>query len=290
MGWHDARAPKRTANLDQMQPKIVLEPGKADREYFKDLWRYRELFYVLAWRDVSVRYRQTVVGVAWAVIRPAISTVVFTILFGKVGKFPSGGVPYPVLVMSGMLPWQLFSAALSDSGNSLIANSNLITKVYFPRLIIPGSSLVTSLIDFAISLSMLAVLMVVYRVMPTWQLVFLPAFVLLALASAAGMGAWVSALNVKYRDFIFIVPFVVQLGLYISPVGFSSSVVPEQWRLLYALNPMAGVIDGFRWCLLGGACPILGWNFLVSLAVVVVLVVTGFLYFRKTERGFADVI
>jgi lipopolysaccharide transport system permease protein len=284
------RDPKRTANLDQMQPKIVLEPGKADREYFKDLWRYRELFYVLAWRDVSVRYRQTVVGVAWAVIRPAISTVVFTILFGKVGKFPSGGVPYPVLVMSGMLPWQLFSAALSDSGNSLIANSNLITKVYFPRLIIPGSSLVTSLIDFAISLAMLAALMVIYGVMPTWQLVFLPAFVLLALASAAGMGAWVSALNVKYRDFIFIVPFVVQLGLYISPVGFSSSVVPEQWRLLYALNPMAGVIDGFRGCLLGGACPILGWNFLISLAVVVVLAITGFLYFRKTERGFADVI
>ena len=273
-----------------MQPKIVLEPGKADREYFKDLWRYRELFYVLAWRDVSVRYKQTVVGLAWAVLRPALSTVVFTVLFGRLGKFPSGGVPYPVLVMAGMLPWQLFSAGLSDSGNSLIANSNLITKVYFPRLIIPGSALVASLIDFVISLSLLAVLMAVYGVMPTWQLVLLPLFVLLALASAAGMGAWFSALNVKYRDFMYVVPFIVQLGLYVSPVGFSSNVVPERWRLLYALNPMAGVIDGFRWCVLGGASPILGWRFLISLAVVVALAISGFLFFRKTERGFADVI
>ena len=273
-----------------MQPKIVLEPGKAEREYFKDLWRYRELFYVLAWRDVSVRYKQTSVGIAWAVLRPALSTVVFTVIFGKLGKFPSGGVPYPLLVLAGMLPWQLFSAALSESGGSLIANSSLITKVYFPRLIIPGSAMVTSLIDFGISASMLAVLMAVYGVTPGWQIVLLPMFVLLALVTAAGMGAWISALNVKYRDFHFVVPFVVQLGLYISPVGFSSSVVPEKWRLLYALNPMVGVIDGFRWCVLGGSFPLFGWSFLVGLAIVVATAISGFLYFRRTERGFADVI
>ena len=260
------------------------------REYFKDLWRYRELFYVLAWRDVSVRYKQTSVGIAWALLRPALSTIVFTVIFGRLGKFPSGGVPYPVLVLAGMLPWQLFSAGLSESGNSLIANSNLITKVYFPRLIIPGSSIVTSLIDFGISASLLAVLMAVYGVTPGWQIILLPVFVLLALVSAAGMGAWISALNVKYRDFIFVVPFIVQLGLYISPVGFSSSVVPQRWRLLYALNPMVGVIDGFRWCVLGGASPLLGWSFLVCLAIVFATAISGFLYFRRTERGFADVI
>jgi lipopolysaccharide transport system permease protein len=273
-----------------MQPKIVLEPGKADREYLRDLWRYRELFYVLAWRDLSVRYKQTSMGIAWAVLRPAVSTVVFTVIFGKLGKFPSGGVPYPVLVLCGMLPWQLFSSGLSDSGSSLIANSNLITKVYFPRLIIPGSSMVTSLVDFGISASMLAVLMVIYSVTPGWQIVFLPLFLLMALLSAAGMGAWISALNVKYRDFIFVVPFIVQLGLYVSPVGFSSSVVPDRWRPLYALNPMVGVIDGFRWCLLGGACPLLGWSFFVAAAIVVATAIGGFLFFRRTERGFADVI
>ena len=273
-----------------MQSKIVIEPGKADREYFKDLWRYRELFYVLAWRDVSVRYKQTVVGIAWAVLRPALTTIVFTVLFGRLGKFPSGGVPYPVLVLTGMLPWQLFSSGLSESGNSLIANSNLITKVYFPRLIIPGSSLVTSLIDFSISLLMLAVLLAVYRVAPGWPIVFLPVFVLLALLCAAGMGAWLSALNVKYRDFIFVVPFIVQLGLYVSPVGFSTSVVPERWRMLYAMNPMVGVIDGFRWCVLGGASPLSRWTFVVSLSIVIVTAMSGFLFFRKTERSFADVI
>lgn len=273
-----------------MATRLTLEAGKANREYFRDLWRYRELFYVLAWRDVSVRYKQTLVGIAWAIVRPALSTIVFTVIFGKLGKFPSGGVPYPVLVLAGMLPWQLFSAGLSESGNSLIANSNLITKVYFPRLIIPGSSLVTSLIDFTISASMLAAVMIVYGVKPGWQLAFLPAFVLLAMVSAAGMGAWLSALNVRYRDFIFVVPFIVQLGLYISPVGFSSSVVPERWRALYALNPMVGVIDGFRWCVLGGGCPLFHWSFFVSLAIVAGIATSGFIYFRNTERSFADVI
>jgi lipopolysaccharide transport system permease protein len=269
---------------------IVLEAGKSDREYFKDLWRYRELFYVLAWRDVSVRYKQTAIGVAWAIVRPALSTLVFTVVFGKLGRFPSGSTPYPVLVMAGMLPWQLFSSAFSESGQSLIANSNLITKIYFPRIIIPGSALVTSLIDFAISAVLLAILMLAYHVMPGWQIVFLPVFVLLALMAAAGMGAWVSALNVKYRDFAFVVPFIVQLGLYLSPVGFSAAVVPEKWRLLYSLNPMVGVIEGFRWSLLGGSTPVHGWSFFASLAIIVAVGASGIIHFRRTERSFADVI
>jgi lipopolysaccharide transport system permease protein len=273
-----------------MSTRIVLEAGKTDREYFKDLWRYRELFYVLAWRDVSVRYKQTAIGIAWAILRPALSTVVFTVIFGKLGKFPSGGLPYPILVLSGMLPWQLFSAALGESGNSLVANSNLITKVYFPRLIIPGSSLITSLIDFAISLVMLAILMVVYRVSPGWQLVCLPVFVVLALIAAAGLGAWLSALTVKYRDFSFVVPFVTQLGLYVSPVGFISSIVPERWHVFYFLNPMVGVIDGFRWCIFRGRFPVNWLGLAMSLAVISIISVSGFFYFRSTERGFADVI
>jgi lipopolysaccharide transport system permease protein len=273
-----------------MSTKIILEAGKTDQEYFKDLWRFRELFYVLAWRDISVRYKQTVVGILWALLRPALSTVVFTVVFGKLGKFPSNGTPYPILVLAGMLPWQMFSAGLSESGQSLVANSGLITKVYFPRLIIPGSSLVTSLIDFSISLVMLAILMIVYGVAPGWQIVFLPVFVLLTLVSAAGMGAWISALNVKYRDFTFVVPFIMQMGLYLSPVGFSSSVIPEKWRALYALNPLVGIIDGFRWCILRGAVDIRWTSLALSVLIILVVAVSGFLYFRRTERGFADVI
>jgi lipopolysaccharide transport system permease protein len=269
---------------------IVLEAGKSDREYFKDLWRYRELFYVLAWRDVSVRYKQAVVGIAWAALRPALSTVILTIVFGKLGRLPSGDTPYPLLVMAGLLPWQLFASALSDSGQSLISNSNLITKIYFPRLIIPGSALVTSLIDFTIATALLAILMIGYRTVPGWQIVFLPLFILAALLAAAGIGAWVSALNVKYRDFGVVVPFILQLALYASPVGFSAAAVPEKWRLLYSLNPMVGVIEGFRWCLLGGSPPVHGVGFFLSLAIIAIVAVTGIVHFRKTERGFADVI
>jgi lipopolysaccharide transport system permease protein len=273
-----------------MSTKIVLEAGNTDQEYFKDLWRFRELFYVLAWRDVSVRYKQTAVGILWAILRPALSTIVFTVVFGKLGRFPSGGVPYPVLVLTGMLPWQLFSSALTESGNSLVANSGLITKVYFPRLIVPGSALVTSLIDFAISAVMLAILMVIYGVVPSWRIVFLPLFILLALVTAAAMGTWISALNVRYRDFAFVVPFITQLGLYISPVGFSSNVVPPKWATLYSLNPIVGVIDGFRWCALGGNMSLRWSGLAISIAIVLVLAVTGFSYFRRTERGFADII
>jgi lipopolysaccharide transport system permease protein len=273
-----------------MGRRVVLQAGRADREYFRDLWRYRELFYVLAWRDVAVRYKQTVMGVAWAVVRPALATVVFTVVFGKLGRFPSGGVPYPILVLSGMLPWQLFSASLTESGTSLITNSALITKVYFPRLIIPGSSLVTALIDFAISLVMLAILMAYYGFTPGWQLICLPFFIVLTLFTAAGMGAWISALNVKYRDLMYVIPFIVQLGLYISPVGFSSTVVPERWRVLYSFNPMASIIDGFRWCVLGGRIAPTASGLAVSLVVIAILGTTGFLHFRQTERSFADVI
>jgi lipopolysaccharide transport system permease protein len=270
--------------------EVVLEAGTADREYFRDLWRYRELFYILAWRDISVRYRQTLFGVAWAAVRPLVATVVFTIVFGRLGKFPSHGVPYPVLVLTGMLPWQLFSSALTDSGRSLVSNANLITKVYFPRLIIPGSALVTSLVDFGVSAAMLAGLMAVYGLWPSWQIVFLPLFVLLALINAAGVGIWIASLAVKYRDFLVVVPFLVQLGLYLSPVGFSTVTVPVQWRLLYSLNPMVGVIDGFRGCILGGPICREPVALFGSAALSVLILLAGVRYFRSTERNFADVI
>src|SRR4051794_34530530 len=232
--------------------ELIIEAGRTERQYWRDLWRYRELFYFLAWRDLLVRYKQTVVGVAWSIIRPFLTMVVLTIVFGAFAKMPDGGVPYPILVFCGMLPWQFFSTALSESGNSLVTNSNLISKVYFPRLVVPASSVITSFVDFLISAAFLVVLMIWYRFMPSHHVAFLPLFTLLAFAAAFGAGLWIAALMVEYRDFRFIVPFIVQFGLYISPVGFISSVVPEKWRLLYSSNPMVGVIDGFRWCILGG--------------------------------------
>ena len=228
-------------------PELIIEANRKERQYWHDLWTYRELFYFLAWRDLLVRYKQTVVGVAWSFIRPFLTMVVFTIVFGKLGKMPSAGVAYPLLVFTGMLPWQFFSTAISESGNSLINNSNLISKVYFPRLIVPASSVLTSLVDFLISAVFLVVLMIWYNAIPPAQILFLPAFILFGLAISLGVGVWTAALMVRYRDFRFIVPFIVQFGLYISPVGFVSTVVPEGWRLLYFLNPIAGVIDGFRW-------------------------------------------
>lgn len=269
---------------------VVLQAGRSDREYFRDLWRYRELLYMLAWRDISVRYRQTLIGIAWAALRPLIATVVFSVVFGRIGKFPSPGIPYPVLVLSGMLPWQLFSSALSESGRSLVTNANLITKVYFPRLLIPGSSVIASLIDFAISAVMLVGLMLYFGAAPGWQIVCLPAFIVLALMTSAGAGIWSAALSVRYRDFLVVVPFLLQLGLYLSPVGFSSSVVPAEWRLLYSLNPMVGVIDGFRWCLLGGNVPLQPLPLAASAVLSLFVFVTGVRYFRKAEREFADVI
>jgi lipopolysaccharide transport system permease protein len=280
--------------------ELVIEPGRAERQYWRDLWRYRELFYFLAWRDILVRYKQTVIGIAWALIRPFLTMVVFTLVFGKIAKLPSvGDAPYAIMVFAALLPWQFFSTALSESSNSLIGNANLISKVYFPRLIVPAGSVITSLVDFLISVAFLGVLMLWYQFVPGWRIVYLPLLTVLAFAAALGPGLWLSALNVEYRDFRYIVPFIVQFGLYISPVGFSTNSVPEAaeflgyvWnvRLLYSLNPMVGVIDGFRWAILGGESTIYLPGFLLSLGIVALLLVTGIWYFRKTEKTFADVI
>ena len=269
---------------------LTIEAGKTERQYWKDIWKYRELLYFLAWRDMLVRYKQTVVGVAWSLIRPLLTMLILTWVFGKLGKMPSGGVPYGLLVFCGMLPWQFFSTALSECGNSLVANSNLISKVYFPRLIVPASSVITSMVDFLISGAFLVGMMIWYRFVPPATIVLLPLFIVLAFAASFGAGLWIAALMVKYRDFRFIVPFIVQFGLYVSPVGFRTDVVPEQWRLLYSLNPMVGVIDGFRWCVLGGEQSIYWPGVALSVLGVAVLVVTGIWYFRHTERTFADVI
>ena len=270
--------------------ELILEPGRTERQYWRDLWKYRELFYFLAWRDLLVRYKQTVVGVAWSLIRPFLTMLVLTVVFGKFGKLPSGGVPYPILVFCGMLPWQFFSTALSESGNSLVGNANLISKVYFPRLVVPASSVITSFVDFLISAAFLVVLMIWYHYLPSPNSLLLPAFVLLAFAASFGAGLWIAALMVEYRDFKFIVPFIAQFGLYISPVGFASSIVPERWRLLYSLNPVVGVIDGFRWSILGGQHALYLPGLLSSVLGVALLLITGIWYFRKTERTFADVI
>jgi lipopolysaccharide transport system permease protein len=273
---------------------LIIEPGRAEKNYWRDLWRYRELFYFLAWRDILIRYKQTTVGVAWSLIRPFLTMLVLTVVFGKLGKMPSGGVPYPLLVMSGMLPWQFFSTALSESGNSLVGNSNLISKVYFPRLIVPASSVITSFVDFVITALFLVGLMFWYHFVPPVNILVLPLFVVLAFAASFGVGLWIAALMVKYRDFRFIVPFVVQFGLYASPVPMLSSVVSDRWgnmaRAIYSLNPIVGVIDGFRWCLLGGENTIFWPGLLVSILGTVVLIISGLWYFRQTERGFADII
>jgi lipopolysaccharide transport system permease protein len=270
---------------------IVLEAGRAERNYWSDLWHYRELFAILAWRDIAVRYKQTVIGIAWAVVRPVLTMIIFTIIFGRLAKLPSdGAVPYPVLVFVGMLPWFLFSGILSEASNSLISNTNLISKVYFPRLIIPTSTCAVALVDFAINFAILFVIMAWYGVMPNWQIVFLPAFVVLAVLASLGPALWITALNVKYRDFRYIIPFIVQFGLYVSPVGFSSAVIPEAWRFWYSLNPVVGVIDGFRWCLLGGESRLYMPGFVLSLGVVAFFLWFGIRHFRRTERTFADLI
>lgn len=270
---------------------LILEPGRAEKNYWTDLWRYRELFLILAWRDVAVRYKQTIIGVAWAVIRPFLTVVVFTVIFGKLAGLPSDGtVPYALMVFAGMLPWYLFATSLGEASNSLVSNANLISKVYFPRLIVPCATVVVSLIDFLISFVILAGMMLWYRFSPSPQILLLPLFIVLALLASIGPGLWITSLNVKYRDFRYVIPFIVQFGLYVSPVGFSSSVVPEKWRLLYNLNPMVGVIDGFRWCILGGDSPLYWPGFLVSLAIVAFFLWLGVSRFRRMEKTFADII
>jgi lipopolysaccharide transport system permease protein len=270
--------------------EVVLEPNKAQRQYWVDLWRYRELFYFLAWRDILVRYKQTVVGVAWAVIRPLLTMFILTFVFGYLAGMDSGDTPYPILVMCAMLPWQFFATAMSESGASLVRNAGMVSKVYFPRLIVPASSVITSLVDFMISAVILVCVMIYYQFMPGWEVFVLPALVALAFAAAFGIGVWVSALMVRYRDFRFIIPFVVQFGLYISPVGFQSGVVPEQWRWVYSLNPMVGVIDGFRWAILGGEHTIYMPGLIISIVLVTLMIVSGIWFFRKTEKTFADII
>lgn len=269
---------------------LVLEAGRAERHYWRDLWHYRELFGILAWRDVAVRYKQTVIGVAWALVRPFMTMVVFSLLFGRVAKLPSVGAPYPIMVFAGLLPWFLFSSILSEASNSLIANTNLVSKVYFPRIIIPSATVVVALVDLAINLAMLAALMAWFGFVPSWRILLLPIFVLFASVASLGPALWLTALNVKYRDFRYIIPFIVQFGLYISPVGFSSAVVPEKWRIFYYLNPVVGPIDGFRWCLLRAGTPLNQQELLFSLGVNAMLFILGISYFRATERGFADVI
>lgn len=272
------------------QGVLVIEAGRAERHYWRDLWRYRELFFFLAWRDILVRYKQTTIGILWALGRPLLTMLVFTLVFSKLAKLPSDGVPYPILVFAAVLPWQFFSSAFSGAGDSLISNAGLISKVYFPRLVVPASALIVSLVDFLISCVILVGLMIWYGFAPNLRMLSLPLFVLVAFAAAMGAGLWLAALNVKYRDFRIIVPFVVQFGLYVSPVGFSSSIVPEQWRLLYSINPMVGVIDGFRWAILGGNSQLYWPGFLLSMILILVVLVTGIVYFRKTEKTFVDVI
>lgn len=270
---------------------LVLEPGRADKHYWKDLWRFRELFLILAWRDLSVRYKQTIIGVFWAIIRPLLTMVVFTVIFGGLAGLPSvGDAPYALMVFAGLLPWTLFSSSLGEASNSLVNNANLISKVYFPRLIVPSAAMVTALADFLISLVILAGLMLYYRFLPGWQILLLPLFTLLAVLASLGPSLWMTALNVKYRDFRYVIPFIIQFGLYVSPVGFSGESIPEKWRLLYSLNPMVGVIDGFRWCILGGETPLFGSGFLISLGVVAFFLWLGITQFRKMEKTFADLI
>jgi lipopolysaccharide transport system permease protein len=271
-------------------PTLVIEAGRAERHYWRDLWHYRELLFFLAWRDILVRYKQTVIGVAWALARPLLTVLVFTLVFSKLAKLPSDGVPYPILVFAALLPWQFFSGAFSGAGDSLINNAGMISKVYFPRLVIPASAVIVSFVDFLVSTVILVGLMIWYEFAPNMRMLTLPLFMLVAFAAAMGAGLWIAALNVKYRDFRIIVPFVVQFGLYISPVGFSSIVVPEQWRLLYSLNPMVGVIDGFRWAILGGDTQFYWPGFMLSLSFVLAMLVTGIAYFRSVEKTFADVI
>lgn len=269
----------------------VIEPGRVETNYWRDLWRYRELFQVLAWRDVAVRYKQTIIGVAWALLRPVLTMLIFTVIFSRLAKLPSeGSAPYPLMVMAGMLPWMFFSTSLSDASNSLIGSAGLIGKIYFPRLIIPTATIVVAFVDFLISFAILCVMMVWYQFLPTWQILLLPFFVLLAFLASLGPGLWVTSLNVKYRDFRYVMPFALQLGLYISPVGFSSSVVPGKWRLLYSLNPVVGVIDGFRWCILGRASRIYWTGLGISVVVIVSFLLLGIRQFRQMEKTFADLI
>lgn len=271
--------------------ELIIEAGRWERRYWRDVWAYRELFAILAWRDVAVRYKQTVIGIVWAVLRPLMTMVVFTVIFGRLAKLPTEGVaPYPIMVFAGMLPWFLFSSILGDASASLVTNANLIGKVYFPRVIVPTAAAVVAMVEFLISLTMLFLMMIGYGFAPSWRLILLPLFIALGVVASLGPALFITALNVKYRDFRYIIPFVLQFGLYVSPVGFSSSIIPGKWRLLYSLNPMVGVIDGFRWSVVGGRSTLFMPGFSASVLVAVAAFAGGLIYFRKNERRFADLI
>jgi lipopolysaccharide transport system permease protein len=270
--------------------ELVIEPGRTEKNYWGDLWRYRELFYILSWRDICVRYKQTAIGVIWAVLRPFLAMVIFTVVFGHIAKMPSNGIPYPILVFAAMLPWQFFANALSEASNSLVVNANLISKVYFPRLIVPAGAVITSLVDFLISALLLGGLMICFHFPPDWRLLTLPLFTVMAFLAALGPGLFLTALNVKFRDFRYVMPFIVQFGLFISPVGFSSDVIPANWRLAYSLNPIVGVIDGFRWAICRGESALYWPGFAVSMLVIAFFLFLGIWYFRRMEKTFADVI
>jgi lipopolysaccharide transport system permease protein len=270
---------------------LIIEPGLAERHYWRDIWHYRELFHVLAWRDITVRYKQTVIGLAWAILQPLLTMVVFTVIFGKLAKLPSEGeAPYALMVFAGMLPWQFFATSLSSASQSLIGNANLISKVYFPRLIVPTAAIVVSFVDFLVSFTILLAMMLWYQFLPSWQILTLPLFVLMAALAVLGPGLWITSLNVKYRDFRYVIPFIVSMGLYVSPVGFSSSVIPEQWRLLYSVNPVVGVIDGFRWAILGDEAEFYWSGFVMSWGVIAFFLWLGIRQFRSMEKSFADLI
>jgi len=266
----------------------IIQPGKYEKQYFIDLWKYRELFFFLSWRDILVRYKQTVVGVAWSIIRPVLTMIVFTIIFGKIANLPSDNIPYPILVFVALLPWQFFASALQSGSNSLVSNAGMISKVYFPRMIVPASSIIVAFVDFLISFMILIILMFWYRFVPDWKVVTIPLFLILAILLSLGAGFLISSLNVKYRDFQYIVPFMVQFGLYVSPVGFSSDVIPQKWKILYSLNPMVGIIDGFRWAFFGTQSNYLVLSVIFSIVIVISILFIGVWYFRKTERTFVD--
>ena len=267
---------------------LIIEPNKTTSDFLFELVQFRELFVFMALRDILVRYKQTVIGVAWSVIRPLLSMIIFTVIFGRVAKLPSEGVPYPIMVFSALLPWQYFANSMQSSSESFMRAGGMISKIYFPRLILPTSSVLVSAVDFAISFALLCILMVIYRFAPSARMLLIPVFFIPVTVTALGVGYLFSAVGVRYRDFRHIMPFMVQFGMYVSPVGFSSSVIPDRWRLLFSLNPMVGVIDGFRWCIQG--TPLYLPGFVISLIVSVLVFWCGLKYFRKTERTFADYI
>lgn len=271
------------------EPVLVIEPSRGWVSLrLKELWEYRELLYFLVWRDIKVRYKQTILGAAWAIIQPFFTMVVFSIFFGKLGKIPSDGVPYPIFSYAGLLPWSYFAGALAEASNSLVGSSNLIRKVYFPRLVIPLGGVFAGLVDFAIAFTVFIGMMIYYGIHPTWTMIMLPVFILLALVTALGVGLWLSALNVQYRDVRFVIPFLVQFWLFATPVAYPSSMLPEAWRTIYGINPMAGVVEGFRWALLGTTPP--GPLIAVSASISVLLLVSGAFYFRRMEKTFADLV